>query len=537
MCTVVDMSFDEPDALTAAAIARLAGVGRAAVSNWRKRYPDFPQPNGGTAASPTFSRAEVEAWLTATGKAEQLATAGRTDTGTHLIDAPEPETIEVTRLSPEQLLARVIASLLPRATAAEQPVNTGDVDVPVVIDPAHGSGPLLEAVADRFGDRVQAVGRSPLGVAAGAVCVPPLDPPKRTAERVDRGKSWEFGEPTGRDSELAWVQQCYGYLRPRGVAVVAVSARTCFQASGQQIRAALVRSGVLRDVIALPKGMGSSPDTELCLWVLRRPYGTPDYAPVRMVDLSGVADPRDLPYQHAAWQQLFTDASPEISRSVARVELLDGDTNLLPSRHVVARIEADAEDIASVTRRLQALYAQVGQGLPRFAAPDSPPRHSTVTIAELERVGALTIRTRETTPRAGDVLIRTLGRPPIVATGSSSDEVGVSQVIEVDLARMDPYFVVTFLQADANTLPTSNTIGVLSRDDLRRCRIPRLPPVEQRRYGAAFRQLLELRDALSALAAVSANVIDQTLHALTIGALAPKSLPINKTDNINSNRR
>ncbi|MEU4813753.1 N-6 DNA methylase [Nocardia fluminea] len=531
------MSFDEPDALTAAAIARLAGVGRAAVSNWRKRYPDFPQPNSGTSASPTFSRAEVEAWLTATGKGEQLATAGRTDTGTHLLDAPEPETVEETRLSPEQLLARAIASLLPRATAAQQPVNIADVEVPVVIDPAHGSGPLLEAVADRFGDRVHAVGRSPLGTAAGAVCVPPLDPPKRASERADAGTSWEFGVPTGRDSELAWVQQCYAYLRPHGVAIVAVSARTCFQTSGQQIRAALVRSGVLRDVIALPKGMGPSPDTEFCLWVLRRPYGTPDYAPVRMVNLSGVADQRDLPYQHAAWQQLFTDTSPEISRAVERVELLDGDTNLLPSRHVVARVDADAEDIASMTRRLQDLYAQVGQGLPRFAAPDSAPRHSTVTIAELERVGALTIRTRETTPRAGDVLIRTLGRPPIVATGAQSDEVGVSQVIEVDPARMDSYFVATFLQADANTLPTSNTIGVLSRDDLRRCRIPRLPPAEQGRYGAAFQQLLELRDALSALAAVSASVIDQTLHALTIGALAPKALPINKTDNINSNRR
>jgi len=45
-------------------IARLAGVGRAAVSNWRRRFTDFPQPVGGTAASPLFSLAEVEAWLT-----------------------------------------------------------------------------------------------------------------------------------------------------------------------------------------------------------------------------------------------------------------------------------------------------------------------------------------------------------------------------------------------------------------------------------------------------------------------------------------
>ena len=61
--------------MTAAAIARLAGVGRAAVSNWRRRYPEFPQPVGGSPTSPTFARAEVEAWLAATGKADQLATA------------------------------------------------------------------------------------------------------------------------------------------------------------------------------------------------------------------------------------------------------------------------------------------------------------------------------------------------------------------------------------------------------------------------------------------------------------------------------
>ncbi|MBB4774446.1 N-6 DNA methylase [Actinomadura livida] len=54
--------------VTAADIARLAAVGRAAVSNWRRRHDDFPQPVGGTAVSPTFSLAEVEAWLRGQGK-------------------------------------------------------------------------------------------------------------------------------------------------------------------------------------------------------------------------------------------------------------------------------------------------------------------------------------------------------------------------------------------------------------------------------------------------------------------------------------
>jgi type I restriction-modification system DNA methylase subunit len=49
--------------VTAAEIARIAGVGRAAVSNWRKRFADFPAPVGGSPSSPSFSLSDVEAWL------------------------------------------------------------------------------------------------------------------------------------------------------------------------------------------------------------------------------------------------------------------------------------------------------------------------------------------------------------------------------------------------------------------------------------------------------------------------------------------
>lgn len=54
--------------VTAAQIARIAGVGRAAVSNWRKRHADFPAPVGGSETSPTFSLRAVEEWLRAEGK-------------------------------------------------------------------------------------------------------------------------------------------------------------------------------------------------------------------------------------------------------------------------------------------------------------------------------------------------------------------------------------------------------------------------------------------------------------------------------------
>ncbi|MEV6985221.1 N-6 DNA methylase [Sphaerisporangium sp. NPDC051017] len=63
--------------LNAGDIARLADVGRAAVSNWRRRYDDFPQPVGGTAASPLFSLPEVEDWLRRNGKSYEMSLGDR----------------------------------------------------------------------------------------------------------------------------------------------------------------------------------------------------------------------------------------------------------------------------------------------------------------------------------------------------------------------------------------------------------------------------------------------------------------------------
>src|ERR1700690_1126136 len=177
------MPIDEHDQIPAAAIARLAGVGRAAVSNWRRRYPDFPEPVGGSRASPTFSVTEVEAWLKATGKADQLATAGRTSTGTQRINGltRSQDTVSDTwrrslpREMPEraiadltagELLARAMVSLLPRSIPSAQPADGDDADLAAVLDPACSSGTLLMAVADRFGGRVKLAGQEILENAA-----------------------------------------------------------------------------------------------------------------------------------------------------------------------------------------------------------------------------------------------------------------------------------------------------------------------------------------------------------------------------------
>lgn len=597
------MNIDSLDEVTAAAIARRAGVGRAAVSNWRRRHEDFPKPIGGGTTSPTYSWIEVEAWLKNTGRADQLVTFGRTETGTQAVDGPtrtpdgrrdarrdgraEAEAA-ITSLLSAALLARVIVSLLPPSTAAggggsaggDNDNDNGDFDLsgaglPAVLDPACAAGGLLLSVADRFENRVRLLGQEidesaaqsaalnlrghpltgpydirlgdsmrenwftdVLGRAAAVVCEPPRDQPAWPADELTTDRRWEFGIPAPRDGELAWAQHCYAHLRPRGTAIVAVTPRTCVSPSGQPIREEMVRSGALRAVIALPPGMSSLPDTDVCLWVLRRPYGGVDDGPVIMVDLSGVADMADVPQQYSVWRRLLREAEttlaapgqarpgqvgtgPAVSQAVPRLRLLDGDANLLPSRYVTTQAEPSADDLAEVTDRLRALYARIGAGVPSFAAAGPRPPHAYATIAELERTGALTIRSRDTTPRRGDVLVRTLGRPPVVATGPEAGDARVAHVVELNADRLDAHFVATFLRVDARAVPVANTLGALSREDLRRCRIPRMSLTEQRRYGAEFRRLAELQDALSTLARLSATVIEQTVHGLTTGTLAP----------------
>lgn len=55
---------DTSPTVAAAEIARLAGVTRATVSNWRRRHADFPAPtSGGTETRPVFDLGEVQKWL------------------------------------------------------------------------------------------------------------------------------------------------------------------------------------------------------------------------------------------------------------------------------------------------------------------------------------------------------------------------------------------------------------------------------------------------------------------------------------------
>ena len=446
------MNIEERDHVTAAWIARQAGVGRAAVANWRKRYPDFPQPVAGGANSPLFSWRAVRQWLVDTGKADQLAASGRTGTGTQRIgDASPPPADEPDRalpkLEPWELLARVLVSLLPRLGDGDPPDD--DVEPPVVLDPACSDATVLTAVVERFGDHVRLACQVPdeldaatvrrtlpwrppelgddvrvgdalridrfaasRGAARAVLCVPPPAARHWPATELAADPRWRFGLPDPGDPELAWVQHCVAHLRPHGVAVVVMSPVAGVRPSGRHVRAALVRAGVLRDVIALPAGLTRSGEGTAHVWVLER--GGADRE-VRMVDLTALADVADVPRDHAGWEGLFSTDDPSVVRSVPELELRDEDMILVPSRYLSTRSDATAADLGRVTARLRDLYADLGRTLPQPVPPQSPPRHAEVTLAELERSLAITILPRDATPRAGDLLFRTMGKDPVVA--------------------------------------------------------------------------------------------------------------------------
>ncbi|NBE79603.1 N-6 DNA methylase [Micromonospora rubida] len=132
--------MQETVTVTAADIARLAGVGRAAVSNWRKRHADFPAPVGGSAASPEFDLTQVEQWLRGQGKLGELSTADRI--WRHLA---------ATGNSPAAGLAAVGAHLLGRRRG-ERP-HRRPVDTPPLPDLDPHLAPLLPDLDALAADR------------------------------------------------------------------------------------------------------------------------------------------------------------------------------------------------------------------------------------------------------------------------------------------------------------------------------------------------------------------------------------------------
>lgn len=504
--------------VTAADIARLAGVGRAAVSNWRRRHADFPQPTGGTMGSPTFDLEDVQRWLVANDRLAVHEMAVETPTG-------PPDS------SP---LARALAALAP-------PMKSG-----LIIDPACVDGDALAAVISRFGGHLSYVAQSfspssaaknewllhGLAPTAHVVAGEPFDdtlaehlghadavvsiPPASGAVAIEKvfHDRWEFGPPAKGDVPLAWAQIAFAYLKPGGIAVIALPFVAAARASGRRIRAELLRTGSLTHAVALPEEVGPSSQ----IWVLRKPTARPGYT-LRMVDLTR-STIETLPRSTDDWQVVFDD--PELTRDVPAIELLDEDVFLIPSAHIAN----PPRDVGPEYRDRSARYAGLARSLGKRQPPtfDStkPTGLPTVGVADLQRLGALEIRDKDE-PEPGDVIVPSGPNrfDSITVAGHTNDGERSATVIRCDPNQVDPYFLACFLRSEANRRQAIGTQGGTFRLDLRRARVPRIPLTEQRRYGEAFRRLTEFAARADELAAAAHDAIRTAVYGLTEGVLAP----------------
>ncbi|MFD9939284.1 class I SAM-dependent DNA methyltransferase [Nonomuraea sp. NPDC059023] len=573
-------------------IARLAGVGRAAVSNWRRRHDDFPQPVGGTANQPLFLLRQVEAWLLRYGKSYQVSLADRVwqrlkaagdlrlgelvaEAGALLTggeSVPDPELAAmITELAGEEGAAAAYDFLCERyleAHSRQLSVTREEVAalmvrlaVPeggTVLDPACGVGTLLLAAAGAVpGPRYLgqdlsassariAAARLRLGgheaeIVAGdsmrrdgfagakvdaVVCDPPFNERAWGYEELTGDPRWEHGLPPRGESELAWVQHCLTHVRPGGTVAILMPPAAASRKPGRRIRANLLRAGALRAVIALP---GSD------LWLLRRPtQGERPPSDVLIVDATD-----DLSAVEPAWRAHLEDRSEQ---TVRIIDLLADEVDMTPARH------RRLEDLGRAFTEARDRFLAASAVPPDLKVLDQPLERPVTTVGDLIKEGLVAVL--QAPPRmaadGGELPVLTAddvaqGSPPsgrttpstglvpvlpgdVVASYSSVRVIGEPDGVlgphltlyRVDPRRLDADFLAGFLRGAGGRATTGS-----SRFDARRTRLPRVSMEEQREYGAAFRQLADLEDALREASALGQSLIRLGLDGLIDGHLHP----------------
>ncbi|MEO5875769.1 MAG: N-6 DNA methylase [Streptosporangiaceae bacterium] len=541
------MVDDSGSLVPAAEIARLAGVTRAAVSNWRRRHSDFPEPAGGSGAAPLFALADVRQWLDRQGKGREVTDevrlwqALRAEHGDAMIGAlvavgaelsgdqaehPLTDTTAelVREITRERTPRELVTDLAARFVVSSSRSGGEHVSTPTLVrvvrhfagttsgtvyDPACGIGDLLFAVGgdkvgERFGQDVETGltefvrRRAALESWPGTVHVAQGD--SLRADHYDGLKAdlVVCDPPTGQADwgrdELLLDQRWEIGLPPKAEGELAWL-QHCYFHTAPGGRAVLVLPASVAYRRSGRRIRSELVRNGLLHTMVALPGGLAA-GHALPVHLWIVERPLRTPSADAQVQMIDlmdADLSKPISptsdqlASVSIISLLDDEVDLTPSRYVAAGQPGHAAAYASTREMFEQRLGDLSGALPRLPEGDQE-LAATVNVNELIRGGLVQIQ------EDGQVV-------------SGTDQ-------------LDTDFLLGFLRSAGNSRRNTSGSGT-HRADPRGARVPQMDPDRQRRYGAVFRDLESFVQRLEETAKMGRRAVRLAHEGLTSGTLHP----------------
>jgi predicted RNA methylase len=538
--------------VTGAEIARLAGVTRAAVSNWRRRYEDFPAPVAGGTSSPLYALTEVQEWLDRQRKGQELSPqvelwqALRGEYGEQMIaglarvagvlagesdaELPEEAAARLRELRREWSGADLVNDLSDRFMDSARRAGSDQVTSARVVravghfapqlnpdatvfDPACGIGVLLLSVAGadsvrccgqevdedsaRFAQlRADLLGRPDVRIVPG-------DSLRADAWKDLKADLVVCDPPAGvtewgREELLLDSRWELGTPSKAEGELAWLQHAYAHTAPGGQVLMVMPASVAYRKA-------GRRIRAELVRrGILRQlvalPPGTATShsLPVHLWCLKRPEGTSGAAANGAVRMVDLTGNSPDGSLDprpdqvvdVPLIELLDDAVDLTPGTHLRSRHRDYAAEYDRLLKEFRQRIGRLTKLSPGLVPGEGPGSldAATTSVAELVRAGLVTYK--------------------------DSEPVSASEQLDTDYLR-------GFLLSSAN-VRRSTSISGSYRLDTRSARIPRMGIDEQRRYGSAFRTLSDLEQEMRALGELSRQLVEVAREGLASGALTPE---------------